>query len=154
MSSPQPDTALVEYLRAAQALELIGLRVLEQADRLDVDPVTADIYHAHCLQTHGHLRLIEERLSAHEVAIADGPGPVRLTGLDVGFDPDALRAPAELALIAYYAGESGDRHLPPADRRCAPAARPGDRGGGAAHPGAGGGRGRAGGEPDRPRGGS
>ena len=95
------DDMLIDYLRAAQALERVDLCVLDQAGRLDLDPVTTDIFCAHRMQTRGHLRLIEERLSAHRASPSDAEDLVRVAGLSVDFDPDAMFTPAQLAVSAY-----------------------------------------------------
>ncbi len=102
MLSQDLDGALIEYLSDAHALEQMGLRVLEEGCRLDPDETTVDIYRAHHQQTRGHLRLIDERLSAHHVsppALSDGA--VRVAALHIEFAPGAACTPAELAISAY-----------------------------------------------------
>jgi ferritin-like metal-binding protein YciE len=102
MVSDDLDGALIEYLSAAHALEQIGLRVLEEGCRLDPDDTTVDIYRAHHQQTRGHLRLIDERLSAHHVSPpALGHAAVRVAALHIAFTPGSACTPAELAISAY-----------------------------------------------------
>jgi ferritin-like metal-binding protein YciE len=102
MQFPDLDGALIEYLSDAHALEQMGLRVLEECCRLDPDEMTADIYRAHHQQTLGHLRLIDERLSAHHASPpASSEAGVRVAALRVEFTPDASCTPAELAISAY-----------------------------------------------------
>jgi ferritin-like metal-binding protein YciE len=102
MLSQDLDSALIEYLTDARALEQLGLRVLEEGCRLDPDEVTVDIYRAHHQQTRGHLRLIDERLSAHHVSPpASGEAAVRVAALQIEFSPEASCTPAELAISAY-----------------------------------------------------
>jgi ferritin-like metal-binding protein YciE len=76
--------------------------VLEEGCRLDPDEITADIYRAHHQQTRGHLRLIDERLSAHDIS---PPPPsdaaVRVAALQIEFNPGTSCTPAELAISAY-----------------------------------------------------
>ena len=94
--------ALIGYLSDAHALEQIGLRVLEEGCRLDPDETTADIYRAHHQQTLGHLRLIDERLGAHDVRPpAPSEAAVRIAALQIEFAPGASCTPAELAISAY-----------------------------------------------------
>jgi ferritin-like metal-binding protein YciE len=101
MLSQSLDRALIGYLTDAYALEQLALRVLEEGSRLDPDEITADIYRAHHQQTRGHLRLIHERLNAHDV---EPPAPsdaaVRVAALHIEFDSGAC-TPAELAISAY-----------------------------------------------------
>src|SRR5205807_485045 len=86
MESQDLDCVLIEYLTDAHALEQMGLRVLEECCRLDPDEMTADIYRAHHQQTRGHLRLIDERLSAHHVSQpAPSEAAVRVAALHVEF---------------------------------------------------------------------
>ena len=103
MLSPEPRPRADPIPDAtAHALEHMGLRVLEEGSRLDPDEATADIYRAHHQQTRGHLRLIDERLSAHDVA-PPSPGEaavLRVAALHIEFDPGAC-TPAELAISAY-----------------------------------------------------
>jgi len=102
MLSQDLDSALIECLSNAHALEQLGLRVLEEGCRLGPDEVTADIYRAHHQQTRGHLRLIDERLSAHDVAApAPTEAAVRIAALQIEFTPGASCTPAELAISAY-----------------------------------------------------
>jgi ferritin-like metal-binding protein YciE len=102
MLSQDLDGALIEYLSDARALEQMGLRVLEEGCRLELDETTAAIYRAHHQQTRGHLRLIDERLQAHHVS---PPPPaetaVRVAALQIEFVPGASCTPAELAISAY-----------------------------------------------------
>lgn len=96
------EGALIEYLSDAHALEHMGLQVLEECCRLDPDEMTADIYRAHHQQTRGHLRLIDERLSAHHVSPpTPSEASVRVAALRLEFMPDAACTPAELAISAY-----------------------------------------------------
>ncbi|HTU97435.1 MAG TPA: DUF892 family protein [Solirubrobacteraceae bacterium] len=96
------DGALIGYLTDAHALEQIGLRVLEEGCRLDPDETTADIYRAHHQQTRGHLRLIDERLSAHNVSPpAPRDAAVRVAALQIEFAPGDTCTPAALAISAY-----------------------------------------------------
>jgi ferritin-like metal-binding protein YciE len=96
------EGALIEYLSDAHALEHMGLQVLEECCRLDPDEMTADIYRAHHQQTRGHLRLIDERLSAHHVSPpTPSEAAVRVAALRLEFMPDAACTPAELAISAY-----------------------------------------------------
>jgi ferritin-like metal-binding protein YciE len=96
------DGALIEYLSDAHALEQMALRVLDECCRLDPDEMTADIYRAHHQQTLGHLRLVDERLSAHHVSPpAPSEAAVRVAALQVEFIPNASCTPAELAISAY-----------------------------------------------------
>jgi ferritin-like metal-binding protein YciE len=102
MLSQGLDRALLEYLTEAHALEQVGLRVLEEGCRIDPDETTADIYRAHHQQTLGHLRLIDERLAAHDVTVPPaGDAAVRVAALQIEFDPGASCTPAELAISAY-----------------------------------------------------
>ncbi len=102
MVSADLGGALIEYLSDAHALEQIGLRVLEQGSRLEPDATTADIYRAHHQQTLGHLRLIDERLSAHQVTPPPpGEASVRVAALQIEFDPHVTCTPAALAISAY-----------------------------------------------------
>jgi ferritin-like metal-binding protein YciE len=101
MLSQTLDQALIAYLSDAYALEQMGLRVLEEASRLDPDETTADIYRAHHQQTRGHLRLIGERLGAHDVEPpAADDAAIRVAALHIEFDPGTC-TPAELAIGAY-----------------------------------------------------
>jgi ferritin-like metal-binding protein YciE len=101
MLSQSLDRALIDCLNDAHSLEQMGLRVLEEASRLETDETTADIYRAHHQQTYGHLRLIDERLSAHDIEPpAVGEASVRVAALHIEFDPDACTA-ADLAISAY-----------------------------------------------------
>jgi ferritin-like metal-binding protein YciE len=101
MLSQSLDRALIDCLTDAHALEQMGLRVLEEGARLDPDETTADIYRAHHQQTYGHLRLIDERLSAHEIEPpAAGDAAIRVAALNIEFDPGAC-TPAGLAISAY-----------------------------------------------------
>jgi ferritin-like metal-binding protein YciE len=78
------------------------MRVLEEGCRLDPDQTTADIYRAHHQQTRGHLRLIDERLTAHHVSPpAPSEAAVRIAALQIEFIPGAACTPAELAISAY-----------------------------------------------------
>ena len=96
------DRALIQYLTEAHALEQVGLRVLEEGCRVESDETTADIYRAHHQQTCGHLRLIDERLTAHDVSPAPATDvAVRVAALQIEFDPGASCTPAELAICAY-----------------------------------------------------
>jgi ferritin-like metal-binding protein YciE len=101
MLSQSLDRALIDCLIDARALEQMGLRVLEEGARLGPDETTADIYRAHHQQTCGHLRLIDERLSAHDIeAPAAGDAGVRVAALHIEFDAGAC-SPADLAISAY-----------------------------------------------------
>jgi ferritin-like metal-binding protein YciE len=102
MLSQGLDRALIDYLTEAHALEQVGLRVLEEGCRIDPDETTADIYRAHHQQTQGHLRLIDERLAAHDISPpSPGDVAVRVAALQIEFDPGAGCTPAELAISAY-----------------------------------------------------
>lgn len=102
MLSQGLDRALTKHLSEAHALEQVGLRVLEEGCRVELDETTLDIYRAHHQQTQGHLRLIDERLIAHDVAPPETNGPaVRVGALQIEFDPDASCTPAELAICTY-----------------------------------------------------
>jgi ferritin-like metal-binding protein YciE len=102
MLSQDLDRALIDTLSDAHALEQMDLRVLEEGCRLDPDEVTVDIYRAHHQQTRGHLRLIDERLSAHDMAApAASEAAVRVAALQIEFTPNASCTPAELAISAY-----------------------------------------------------
>ncbi|MGZ4297979.1 MAG: DUF892 family protein [Solirubrobacteraceae bacterium] len=102
MLSSALDRALIDYLIDAHSLEQIGLRVLEEGCRVDPDETTADIYRAHHQQTQGHLRLINERLTAHDVLPpATTDAAVRVAALQIEFDPRLSCTPAELAISAY-----------------------------------------------------
>lgn len=102
MLSQDLGGALIAYLTDAYALEQLGLRVLEEGCRLDSDEVTADIYRAHHQQTCGHLRLIAERLDAHDVSPPEPrEAAVRVAALHIQYCPDADCTPAELAISAY-----------------------------------------------------
>src|SRR5947209_5068618 len=101
MLSESLDQALIACLIEARALEEMGLRVFEEGCRLASDETTADIYRAHHQQTRGHLRLVDERLSAHAAsAPASGDAVVRVAALQIEFDPVSCSA-AELAISAY-----------------------------------------------------
>jgi ferritin-like metal-binding protein YciE len=101
MLSETLDRALIDCLTSAHALEQMSLRVLEEGARLDRDETSADIYRAHHQQTRGHLRLIDERLSAHDIEPpAPGEAAVRVAALQIEFDPDAC-TPTDLAISAY-----------------------------------------------------
>lgn len=102
MLSQGLDRALIQYLTEAHALERVGLRVLDEGCRVECDELTADIYRAHHQQTLGHLRLIDERLTAHDVSPAPATNAaVRVAALQIEFDPGASCTPAELAICAY-----------------------------------------------------
>ncbi|HEY2317535.1 MAG TPA: DUF892 family protein [Solirubrobacteraceae bacterium] len=102
MLSEGLDRALIQYLTEAHALEQIGLRVLDEGCRLEPDETTADIYRGHHQQTRGHLRLIGERMAAHEVSPpAATEAAVRVAAFQIEFDPGADCTPAELAICAY-----------------------------------------------------
>lgn len=102
MLSQGLDHALIQYLTEAHALEQVGLRVLDEGCRIECDATTADIYRAHHQQTQGHLRLIDERLTAHDVSPAPATdAAVRVAALQIEFDPGASCTPAELAICAY-----------------------------------------------------
>ena len=102
MLSTALETALIEYLTEAHALEQMGLRVFEEGCRLDPDETTADIYRAHHQQTRGHLRLIDERLSAHDVSPpAPSDAAARVAALQIEFAPGPTCTPADLAISAY-----------------------------------------------------
>lgn len=100
MLSQSLDRALIDCLMDARALEQLGLRVLEEGARLGPDETTADIYRAHHQQTRGHLRLIDERLSAHDIEPPAADDGVRVAALHIEFDPGAC-SPADLAISAY-----------------------------------------------------
>jgi ferritin-like metal-binding protein YciE len=102
MLSQGLDRALIKYLTEAHALEQVGLRVLEEGTRIEPDETTADIYRGHHQQTQGHLRLIDERLVAHDVTPSSATdAAVRVAALQIEFDPGASCTPAELAICAY-----------------------------------------------------
>ncbi len=102
MLSQDLDGALIEYLSDAHALEQMGLRVLEEGCRVEPDETTADIYRAHHQQTRGHLRLIEERLQAHDVSPPTmSDTAVHVAALQIAFAPGTSCTPAEMAISAY-----------------------------------------------------
>jgi ferritin-like metal-binding protein YciE len=96
------DTPLVEHLTHLHEVERLDLRVLELGCRAATDGVTSEIYSGHAHQTRAHLRLLEERLAAHDAAVA-GPedGCVRAGVLRVELDTKTGPAPGELAVAAY-----------------------------------------------------
>ncbi len=97
-----PDTALVAHLAELHAVEELVLQVLELGCSGATDRVTLEIYSGHARQTRGHLRLVEERLAAHDVP-ATGRETASARGgvLRVALDPEAGQSPSEVAVAAY-----------------------------------------------------
>jgi ferritin-like metal-binding protein YciE len=96
------DKALIDCLADAYALENVGLRLLREGGTLVEDSTICEICAGHTLQTRGHLRLIEERLAAHEASVpSDAQARVRVGALRVELDLHPLRTPGELAISIY-----------------------------------------------------
>jgi ferritin-like metal-binding protein YciE len=94
---------LVKYLQDAHGMEQQSLQTLEAAVKIAGDPQLEALYRGHVKETREHLRLIEERLEAHEGSRSlrrDLAGRLTAVGLGAGVvaSPDT---PAKLVAVAY-----------------------------------------------------
>ena len=94
---------LNKYLADAHAIEQQAVALLEKGPKLAGDSELAAAYESHLLQTQGHSRTIEERLSAREAS----PSKLKDTALKAGalnwggFFAAQLDTPAKLCAFAY-----------------------------------------------------
>jgi ferritin-like metal-binding protein YciE len=94
---------LVSYLQDAHAMEQHSLQMLEAAVKVAGDPQLEALYRGHVKETREHLRLVDERLDAHDASRSmtkDLGGRLAALGLGVGVvaQPDT---PARLVAVAY-----------------------------------------------------
>jgi ferritin-like metal-binding protein YciE len=94
---------LVKYLQDVHGMEQQSLQTLEAAVKIAGDPQLEALYRGHLKETREHLRLIEERLDAHEGSRSlkqDLAGRLKAVGLGAGVvaNPDT---PAKLVAVAY-----------------------------------------------------
>jgi ferritin-like metal-binding protein YciE len=94
---------LVKYLQDVHGMEQQSLQTLEAAVKVAGDPQLEALYRGHVKETREHLRLIEERLDAHEGSRSlkqDLAGRLTAVGLAAGVlaSPDT---PAKLVAVAY-----------------------------------------------------
>jgi ferritin-like metal-binding protein YciE len=101
------DTALNEellkYLRDAHGMEKHSLMMLEAAIKVAGDPQLESLYRGHLKETEEHLRLIEDRLDAHDGSrsvVRDLAGRLTAMGLGTGV-VGSSDAPAKLVAVAY-----------------------------------------------------
>ena len=96
------DITLVQQLTELHAVESLVLRVLELGSGVAADGAAAEVYAAHARQTRGHLRLIRERLAAHDAPV---PGPegdgIRGGVLRFELDDMEVTSPEGVAVAAY-----------------------------------------------------
>lgn len=98
MSSTLQRT-LIDRLSQAHVLERAGLRLLQEGATVEA---ISDICTGHCVQTRGHLRLLEERLAAHDVAVpVQQDTEVQIGAVRLEISEGAARTPAELAIGLY-----------------------------------------------------
>jgi ferritin-like metal-binding protein YciE len=94
---------LLKYLRDAHGMEKHSLMTLEAAIKVAGDPQLESLYHGHLKETEEHLRLIENRLDAHDgsrSAVKDFAGRLAAMGLGAGVI-GSTDTPAKLVAVAY-----------------------------------------------------
>jgi ferritin-like metal-binding protein YciE len=94
---------LVKFLQDAHGMEQQSLQTLEAAVAVAGDPQLESLYQGHVMETQHHLRLLKERLDAHDASRSirqDLAGRLTAAQLGVGVVADS-DTPAKLLAVAY-----------------------------------------------------
>jgi ferritin-like metal-binding protein YciE len=97
------DQQLVKYLADAHAIESQAIQLLERGKKIGGDPELESLYREHLEETHGHQRILEQRLEAHEAAPSKlKDAAMRLGALNWGtFFQAQPDTPGKLAAFAF-----------------------------------------------------
>src|SRR5436190_8954521 len=100
---PDMQKELVKSLQDAHAMEQLSLQTLHAAVKIAGDPQLEALYRGHVKETEEHLRLMEERLDAHDGSrslVQDLAGRLTAAGLGAGVVVNR-DTPATLVAVAY-----------------------------------------------------
>ena len=103
MTPEEHKEELVRFLQDAHAMEEQSLQTLQAAVKVAGDPQLESLYQGHVMETQNHLRLLEERLDAHDASRSltkdlGGRLTALVHGAGVAADSDT---PAKLLAVAY-----------------------------------------------------
>jgi ferritin-like metal-binding protein YciE len=103
MGADKIQEELIKFLQDAHGMEQQSLQTLQAAVMVAGDPQLESLYQGHIMETQHHLRLLKERLDAHDASRSlrkDVAGRLTAAALGAGVIADS-DTPAKLVAVAY-----------------------------------------------------